>query len=445
MVGNGTSNSQRKNAMTLYKNGVLALNNLSALPLNYEHAFYILNDKPFYGDLPLTGQLEKLTENGNTGWRLANRNVSHYGFIGEEAFDFSYSTGNSSIRGATGNNSVAFGVNTTAEAINSLASGYLSKALGQLSHVFGDNLVSKAYSGFVTGVFNDSLLTSNQTNITENTPLFMVGNGNSPSSRSNALVVLKNGRIFMGQNSNSARLSLTGGNWDVNNTDGDMMIGNNTVKLKFSMATSGAGTGVSRINSTGNAANQSLLLGVNGNDHVQIFNNGFVGLGVSPAHPIHHNNGARLTTAGVWTNASDKRLKTDIATLTYGINEVMQLKPSKYTMMGDGSIQIGFIAQDLKKVIPEVVNGFEGDVMRGETLAVAYGNMTALLTKAIQEQQMMIVEQDNKIKHLESKCQNLNVELETLYEKFETLNFRLSSMENTATENQIKVSNHEKK
>ena len=52
--------------------------------------------------------------------------------------------------------------------------------------------------------------------------------------------------------------------------------------------------------------------------------------------------------------------------------------------------QIGFIAQELRPIVPEAVSGIEGDLEKGETLAVAYTTLIPVLTKAIQEQQVLI-------------------------------------------------------
>ncbi len=72
-----------------------------------------------------------------------------------------------------------------------------------------------------------------------------------------------------------------------------------------------------------------------------------------------------------------------------------------------GDKQVGFIAQELINVIPEVVDGVEGDIEIGETLGVSYGNIVAVLTKAIQEQQLLINEKDERIKVLEKKYTQL--------------------------------------
>lgn len=86
------------------------------------------------------------------------------------------------------------------------------------------------------------------------------------------------------------------------------------------------------------------------------------------------------------TSFSDRRLKSNIKELTeYGLNTVMSLKPSKYIFNPSKKEDIGFIAQDLKTLIPEVVSG-DDKIM----YSVDYSKLTVVLAKAIQEQQAEI-------------------------------------------------------
>lgn len=54
-------------------------------------------------------------------------------------------------------------------------------------------------------------------------------------------------------------------------------------------------------------------------------------------------------------------------------------------MRDSGAGQIGFIAQEVQSLIPELVSGVEGDLEQGELLGLNYGNMSAVLVKAMQE------------------------------------------------------------
>ena len=126
---------------------------------------------------------------------------------------------------------------------------------------------------------------------------------------------------------------------------------------------------------------------------------GNVGIGTTtPAYPLQvyfNGDGGAYCNGSNWVGVSDKRLKRDIQPMTnYGLKEVMQLKPVSYYFKNDKTNhrEVGFIAQDMLQIIPEVVHGKEGDLDKGEILGLSYGNLVPVLTKAIQEQQKEIDE-----------------------------------------------------
>ena len=71
------------------------------------------------------------------------------------------------------------------------------------------------------------------------------------------------------------------------------------------------------------------------------------------------------------------------------------MQPRKYKIKADNSDAIGFIAQEMEAIIPEVVNGEDG------SKGLAYGHLTAVLVKAIQEQQTIIDDLKSRIETLE--------------------------------------------
>jgi hypothetical protein len=101
-----------------------------------------------------------------------------------------------------------------------------------------------------------------------------------------------------------------------------------------------------------------------------------------------------------FTAASDRRLKEQISKTKYGLETLLKLVPVDYLLKSNGLAQIGFIAQDLKPLVPEAVNGTEGDIEKGETLGITYTTLIPILTKAIQEQQSQIDSQAKQIKIL---------------------------------------------
>ena len=94
-----------------------------------------------------------------------------------------------------------------------------------------------------------------------------------------------------------------------------------------------------------------------------------------------------LTMLNNVTAYSDARLKTDVVKIENALDKVQQLNGYTYTRTDTGSKQTGVIAQEVMKVLPEVVMGSEDT-----HYSVAYGNMVGLLIEAIKEQQGQINE-----------------------------------------------------
>ena len=107
-----------------------------------------------------------------------------------------------------------------------------------------------------------------------------------------------------------------------------------------------------------------------------------------------------------WTSSSDVRIKKNIRDTRYGLSTVMQLRPVDYTLISSDLKQVGFIAQEVNKLVPEVITGIEGDLEKGEILGITYANLVAVLTKAIQEQQLQIEAQQKKIDYLLKLVEN---------------------------------------
>jgi hypothetical protein len=122
-------------------------------------------------------------------------------------------------------------------------------------------------------------------------------------------------------------------------------------------------------------------------------------------------------------NTSDRREKQNIQRLSYGLEQVMQLKPVIFEWINapEKGANLGFIAQDLQAVLPEVVvdRTWEKDAsgkMKAtptERLAVKNLELIPVLTKAIQEQQVMIEQLKSSIATLQSQVMQLSVDSQT--------------------------------
>jgi len=99
------------------------------------------------------------------------------------------------------------------------------------------------------------------------------------------------------------------------------------------------------------------------------------------------------------TTSSDERLKENINPIPYGLEEVLKMKPVEYDWKEKrgGKHDIGVIAQDIQKLIPELIKENKDLKTKEDFKSVDYGKMVAVLIKAIQQQQVQIDELTNKI------------------------------------------------
>jgi hypothetical protein len=98
--------------------------------------------------------------------------------------------------------------------------------------------------------------------------------------------------------------------------------------------------------------------------------------------------GGTATASGDVVAYSDRRVKENIVTITNPLDKLLRLRGVSYnrTDLEDKSTKIGFIAQEVKDILPEVVTyNVEQD-----RYGISYGNMTALLVESIKEQQQQI-------------------------------------------------------
>jgi hypothetical protein len=107
---------------------------------------------------------------------------------------------------------------------------------------------------------------------------------------------------------------------------------------------------------------------------------GDVGIGsTSPSYKLDVN--GTIYASGDVIMFSDERKKTHIETIPNALEKVLQLRGVTFNKLDDDNRRhSGVIAQEVEKVLPEVVYTAEDD-----TKSVAYGNMIGLLIEAIKE------------------------------------------------------------
>lgn len=174
-----------------------------------------------------------------------------------------------------------------------------------------------------------------------------------------------------------------------------------------------------RVQIDADAGEDALRVRVAGSTRFRVHDNGGVSIGanVSPpvaglyvnaetrfdgnAYPDNDNAYTSGTATRRWSavyatngtiQTSDIRLKTEIEPLEYGLAELMNLQSIRYHWKSkpNSAAKIGFSAQQLHAVIPEVVSGSPAGEIETAPMGVNYAELVPVLVNAIQEQQAQI-------------------------------------------------------
>ena len=177
-------------------------------------------------------------------------------------------------------------------------------------------------------------------------------------------------------------------------------------------------TGQTGVASSGSGGD--LRFYTNGNQSVTIKSSGQVGVGISQSLFALQVIGTMYSTdvkvnnlgsgsvfssgAGILTNTnpSDSRLKRNIENIDFGLSEILKLRSIKFNWLdGDKNSkkQFGFIAQEVKEIIPESVSEFDSG--GNKRLGLEKDAIYVGLVKAIQEQQTIIEDLKLRIEKLE--------------------------------------------
>ena len=100
-----------------------------------------------------------------------------------------------------------------------------------------------------------------------------------------------------------------------------------------------------------------------------------------------------------YNTSSDERLKDNIVDAEGQLETVLKTKVREYDWKNDGVHNVGFIAQELNEVIPDVVQQ-GGDDVNVDPWQIDYGKLTPYLVKAIQEQQALIEALQKEVEEL---------------------------------------------
>jgi hypothetical protein len=438
-IGNGTDYNTRRNAMTVLQNGNVGIGTTTPQSFLHVKNGSVLFDSTV-GDVPISGAGTRMMwipgkkafragQVVGTNWDDLNIGVGSvaFGYDCKASGQYSVSTGYESIASgpystsigtqnvASGFLSIAMGWATTTSGTNSTAMGFSTKALGDYSTATGNatvargynstasglSTVSKAFAGTVFGTFNDSTNAASSVAFDPANRIFQIGNGTANNTRSNAMTVLQNGKIGIGILNPVDILEVA-----------------DRMRL-FSGPAGTAGIWLNKNNNVGPAGfigtyvddNYIGIYGHNGAGW-QFFMNtatGNVGIGTdAPSQKLHVNGNICYT--GSIAACSDIRYKKNIRPLNNVLIKVLALHGIFYNWNKENfkdkaftdETQIGFSAQEIEKLFPELVQtdakGYK---------AVDYSRLTPVLVEAVKEQQKQIDDQAKKIEWLLKEMQVL--------------------------------------
>lgn len=372
VLGNGTDDANRSDALIVYKSGDTEINGDLTITgsINSTNTAFISengitysnsnSDDFIFGADSLnhgTGTESKFffdadqsafRAGGVNGGAWDSDSLGLYsfaaGYNANAADDYTIALGRSSIANAThaiaiGREVKATGFNATALGKETEASGFVATAFGRATEAsgsyatsFGWNTNAPSYGETAIGFNNTTYTPNNTSSFNNNDRLFVIGNGSSASSRSDALIIYKNGNATLA---------------------GDL-------------------------------------------------------------------------TANSTTYPSDVRLKKNIEATQYGLSDILQINVRDYQFKKDstGHLHTGFLAQQLNTIFPHAVRE-GGEDENIHPWSVDYASITPLLVKGMQEQQKVIQEQQqenedlkNRVSALENQLAKIN-QLETKLQQLE--------------------------
>lgn len=297
---------------------------------------------------------------------------------------------------------IGAGASASGAAANSTAIGYNASATQANEIILGD----RSNTSLAVGIGTESFSSTNREKLlvdagTSGSVNAIVGRGNNnnylqlniqnqsngAAASSDVVATADNGSetvnyIDMGINSSTYYATgILGGanNAYLYTTGNDFVIGNSTnnKSLIFYTTSSGNNTERMRITSAGM---------IPGQDNTYSLGN-------------TTNRWSAVWSANGTIQTSDIRLKKNILPLNYGLKEVLALQPVSYDWKDNpNQHKIGLIAQEVKKIIPQVVTGDEAK----ENLGMNYAELVPVLINSIKELQQQINDMKKTINELKS-------------------------------------------
>ena len=235
---------------------------------------------------------------------------------------------------------------------------------------------------------------------------------------------MKNGSVKF-SNSNSYGVdNRMYSHWEDGNNDHQIGL-----EFDYYTGTGGTGTTHSRINFISNATLNTAINGTGKVTMMSVLSNGRVGIGtIWPGYTLDV--AGDINYSGSLTNVSDKRYKKDINKIDNALGLIAQFDGYNYKfrkdefpeLKFDTTAQIGFIAQEIQKALPQLVS--END---SGYLSVNYIKVVPILLMGMKEQQAIIEAQKKEIATEKAENESQQEEIKAQKQEIETIKAEASS------------------
>ncbi|MEW6730329.1 MAG: tail fiber domain-containing protein [Acidobacteriota bacterium] len=313
--------------------------------------------------------------------------------VGQSSFAAGFNTTASGVR------AIALGDNSTASGSAAFATGNFTTASGEVSVAMGTGTVASKFATTALGNFS-------------------IASGQVATAFGNGATASGDFSLSMGETTTASGLFSV--------ALGRLVTASNTSSIVIG---SSDPTNKARLN---NSIANSLMVGFNSNVSTLFVGPanggstlGNVGIGTSTPGAYRLNiNGDTLVNGnldvgggGSIRQLSDIRLKTNVRVIENALGKILNLQGIKYEwkqnenipMPYAGDEQLGFAAQEVEKVLPEIVSTTDSGYK-----AVSYQSLTPVLVEAMKDQQKIIDQQKAELEQLKEKQQATEHQLEQL-------------------------------
>ncbi|MFC0603133.1 tail fiber domain-containing protein [Winogradskyella pulchriflava] len=429
-IGNGTNDANRTNALTVLKNGNTQISGRLSVGTN---------------TISTSASLVIKGDNNNDMIRLIDNNDNNKWHIGLKSSgdDINFSetlVADGRLYLQKGGN---VGINTTSpqNELHVMGGGDASLANGSGFFQIGSETVENLVFDTNEIIARNAGLASDLYLQAEGGNTRIGGPGGAPT---HTLTVLGDAKVTNAIEGPEPAISGIKNYHSQEYLDAVGVLGQNTVNPVFGVGVEGQGglmgvKGVALSNDNGAFSNfgaAGFAEGSNSGVNYGLYGSGN---GAATNYGVYANGNMAFT--GTLTNASDRKVKTNISTINNSLQDIMRLNPTSYlikenyqkTMNMSSSPQFGFIAQELQEVFPDLVseNKHPGATVGSAPinyLGVNYIGLIPILTKGIQEQQQLIEKQNERIAVLEAQNKELlkdSAELDSIKQDIQLLKAQL--------------------